>query len=408
MGVSRRQFLSSLAAGSAALTLPRWAQASKSPAPPRYIVQIMLSGGFDSILTVDPKDASKVGDHIDVGYRADERVPGKKRLYGPLMGALLRHESDLCLVHGVRADTVSHPHGLSMVCRGHIDYSPSTPLIGDVLGGILPGSAPIVNLNVGTFSTPFPISQRAYTSQTEIELPVLMHADRKPWSAAIEAMRAAQARRIFGDAKQRDEYLALNGRAAALSTLESDEPWPMHFPDGVLGDGLHLAIHALKTNQARFIYVSANIQTFDTHTDHFRQQTIQLKRAFEELATFIDALKRERNAFGPLWEQTTVAIGSELGRFPRLNTARGKDHWPENSWILLGRGIRKEDGGVTLGETDVTFRGVEVDPRTGSAQSGNRRPIFLDAIFATLVKIAGGDPSRFGYSSDAVLEYVLA
>jgi hypothetical protein len=44
----------------------------------------------------------------------------------------------------------------------------------------------------------------------------------------------------------------------------------------------------------------------------------------------------------------------------------GKDHWPENSWMLLGKGIRRVEGGVTLGATDDRLRGRPVDFRSGS------------------------------------------
>ena len=47
-----------------------------------------------------------------------------------------------------------------------------------------------------------------------------------------------------------------------------------------------------------------------------------------------------------------------------------------------------------------------IDYRTGQ-RAKDGRAVYLDNAFATLVKIAGGDPVKAGYAKDAVLDCVL-
>jgi hypothetical protein len=202
------------------------------------------------------------------------------------------------------------------------------------------------------------------------------------------------------------EHRARDG--AAARALFQGLPRQNPFTDEHIGPGLHVALQAIRGNHARFINVGSRFLWFDSHTDNFHIQQDRLAPALADIARFLDALKAERNAHGPLIEQTTVLIGSELGRYPKLNGVRGKDHWPENSWILAGRGLRREPGGVTIGATDARYRGVPIDFRSGATSGADRRPITIDALFATIIKLAGGDPGRYEYGGDATLDCLCA
>ena len=89
-----------LAAGPSAVTAAGAAAGAR-----HHMLMITLRGGYDSIQSIDPKDPSQVGDHIHCGYMGDERIRGSRRLFGPLIGGLERHDEELCLIHGVRSDT---------------------------------------------------------------------------------------------------------------------------------------------------------------------------------------------------------------------------------------------------------------------------------------------------------------
>jgi hypothetical protein len=417
-------------AGSPAV-LPEAPQASGAPpavaaARPHYFVRITLDGGFDSVLTVDAKDPATAGD-IDTGYRADERLQGSRRLYGPLIGGMLRHDDALCLVHGVRCNTVAHETGEAILRAGRQRHGAGTPPFGDVVGALLPGGAPIPHLHIQTGpprpphpldalllpgnpeGRAIPLTGGLSIDPTTVEL--LVREPRRPlfdtpaWFEELQALRREEARQWLG--AQPEELAAhelMLEQGQHLQRLLSTADRTTSLRGSPLGAGLQLALHAVRGNHARFITVRSPRGWLDTHTNNIALQRAHTRPIFDDIAGFVDLLKRERNAFGPLFEQTTIVIASELGRFPKLNMVKGKDHWPENSWVLLGRGIR---GGATVGRTDTSFRGVPINYRSGSPEGEERRHLDVDALFATLLHLAGGDPKRHEYPRDSLLPSIL-
>ncbi len=389
----RRDVLLGTAAVSAA------ALAKGTALAPRYQVLIVLAGGVDSVLTVDPKDVSRVRGKIDTGYTAAERIQGKRRLFGPLMGPLARHDERLALVHGVRMDTVSHETAMNRIDFHWQDRRP----LGLALGRELLGTAPLPHLAL----CQWPMAQ---SPAADVYSPTLRNLGklhpRPAWRAAVEAHQQAELEaRLAEDPEALARHTADLRSAAVLEQLLTTAPRTSPFKDPQLGNRLHLALHALRTNAARFITVTLDMLWFDSHTDNLNLQRKRIPPAYADLATFLDLLVQTRNAHGRLIDQTTVVIGSELGRYPKLNAVQGKDHWPENSWMLLGRGIR---GGVTLGQTSESLVGARVDFRSGRTDSQQARPVFINSIFATLAQLTGGDPKASGYAPDDALTGILA
>jgi hypothetical protein len=123
------------------------------------------------------------------------------------------------------------------------------------------------------------------------------------------------------------------------------------------------------------------------------------------LRAFLDALESTPvEGGGTLREQTTIVVTTEIGRYPTMNGNAGKDHWPETSFFLLGKGVRP---GV-IGATGDDFRALPIDYRSGSTTAGERRPIFVEALSSTLLRIIGASPSSAGFSDDDVLLPVVA
>jgi hypothetical protein len=358
---------------------------------PHYMVLVVLRGGYDPVWSVDPKDPRIVGDKVHCGYRAEERIQGAKRLFGPLIGGLERHDSDLCLVHGVRSDTTAHPDGLAMLARGSVRARSGRFV--DHLAGRLEGDAPMPVLDLAS------LDGRLLFDATErprwAELRTRVHLEQVQGLGADEAStrmlsatldQTAHLRRFLDEARRDAPSLSSRFR-------------------GDLAGHFRLALQAIRGNWARVVEIGARSLWFDSHSDHDRFQRERQPGTFADLATFLDLLKSERNAFGPLIEQTTVAVFSEFGRFPRLNGESGKDHWPENSWILVGKGVRR---GVTIGGTDAVGKGLPVDYRTGEPRARGGRPLFIDNTFATLLRIARDDPNDTRYERDAPVEAILS
>src|SRR5262249_33647173 len=122
------------------------------------------------------------------------------------------------------------------------------------------------------------------------------------------------------------------------------------------------------------------------------------------LRKFLDALESTPVVGGgSLHEHTTVVVITEIGRYPTMNGNAGKDHWPETSFFLLGKGVRP---GV-VGATGDDFLSMPVDYHTGSTTTGERRPIFVEALSSTLLRMVGAAPSSVGFADKDVLSPVL-
>jgi len=351
---TRRSILGAALAGTAGSLLPGQVSAwdgSLGSGPRQYVVNIFLWGGLDGVLTVDAKDATATGGRIEPGYLADERRQGTHRLFGPLISGLLRHDADLCLVHGVRTDTVAHPRGERIVQRGRVKALAGEPWLGDLLGTALPGDASIPHLALGQ-------SLDSFESESEAVAP--------PAIVSVELAQAlldprARAARVEPWLRSREQ-----GQGDALGRLMATAELSPRFQDPILGPQLQLALHALQGNFAKAVTVSTRSLHLDAHHEHLALQRRRLVPALDDIAQFMDALKSVRTEHGSLFEQTTVVIGSEFGRAPKYGASSGKEHWPEGSWVLAGKGIR---GGTTVGETGADLRGRAIDYRTGRPQA---------------------------------------
>ena len=132
--------------------------------------------------------------------------------------------------------------------------------------------------------------------------------------------------------------------------------------------------------------------TFDTHTDNFRQGTLQ-----EELFTDLELLLLELLAHpgvdggATLLDETLVVVCTEMGRTPLQNPEGGKDHWPWASAMLFGAGLRT---GAVFGATDDAFQGMPVDRATGQP-SATGRIIDHGQLAAGILSGLGLDPEAW-------------
>ena len=128
-----------------------------------------------------------------------------------------------------------------------------------------------------------------------------------------------------------------------------------------------------------------NHQLIDRQSLHFGEFFAYLNRIMADLDG--------RTAFegGPLRDQVTFVVFSEMGRAPTLNLYGGKDHWTTASAMLIGAGIR---GGNRYGALDDQARGDKVDLSTGQASSSG---VSFSAknLGATLLALGDVDPERY-------------
>jgi Protein of unknown function (DUF1501) len=394
-----------------------------SPPPPGYVAFFFLHGGYDSLLTFDPRFPAGAHRDVQLEYRADEILAGRQRHYGPLFKAMMPHEDKLALLHGVRVDTAGHDEGTAFVMRGRARAAADNSIAGDRIGPLLPGDAPIAHLMVGDNPEPFLCNGDPSEPCEDTHAGVRSRAARLPASLlskvgeppaeltsvmeGIAAERAGRAAHVFSSGYQREAYRAMNGNAAALSVLLASATTHDGFSATPFGRSANAALEAIRNNTARFITVVSSPLILDSHRDNLWSQRTQLVPMLEDISAFLRLLATIRNAHGPLIDQTTIMIGTEMGRYHRINLFQGRDHWPENTWAFAGRGIRTTPGGVTVGSTDALRRGNAIDFDTGESIEGKGRPVSVESAFATLVRAAGLDPTAAGYAPQDVIKPLL-
>lgn len=130
---------------------------------------------------------------------------------------------------------------------------------------------------------------------------------------------------------------------------------------------------------------------WDNH-QQIERQSLHFGELFRYLSRIMVDLDG-RTAFegGPLRDQVTFVVFSEMGRAPTLNLYGGKDHWTFSSAMLMGAGIR---GGQALGALDEQARGGKIDLSTGQA-SASGVTLAAQNLGATLLALGDVDPGRY-------------
>jgi len=200
------------------------------------------------------------------------------------------------------------------------------------------------------------------------------------------------------------------GEAAALFeamprfTMFEPEDWSKDQPWGPLAKGTHdvgrdfqRALWALQNDVAKVVYIRVGALEWDTHQSNLERQTTWNTVLAASLDKFIERLHGQRNEHGTLAEQTTVVVGSEVGRFPKLNPHDGKDHLPEVPHLLFGANINTGAQGALYGATDRRMLGMPVDLATGRPSKGGAL-VTLDDLGTTLLTLNGMRPDLYGYS----------
>ncbi len=136
-------------------------------------------------------------------------------------------------------------------------------------------------------------------------------------------------------------------------------------------------------------------QSWDTHASN-QSQGAHFRVYFEVLNEIMAGLaERTGPGGGPLSEEVTVVCFSEMGRFPRFNGQRGKDHWTFTSAMLVGAGVQ---GGTVVGAFEEDLTGAPVDLASGDL-SDTGEVMTAAHLGATLLTMGDVDPSEFFQAS---------
>jgi hypothetical protein len=196
---------------------------------------------------------------------------------------------------------------------------------------------------------------------------------------------AATASRLRGTVEFLDRLPALPGPAI--------EAWSTS-PDGQkFAEHLQRCLWLFEHDLTACAWV--NRFEWDTHADNYATQNRVSSEFLPVLARFVEELAKRTNSHGSLLDQVRIIAGSELGRFPKLNTERGKHHFPEVPMLFMGAGI---PGGRAFGRTGRMMEALPMDLNTGRATGNGGSLVTLDDVGATLLRSVGIDPELYGNS----------
>jgi uncharacterized protein (DUF1501 family) len=390
----RRRFLGGLAAGLASLAIvPRSSRATASRRTP-YHLFVLLGGGLDAILTLDPKTRTEVDPSVDLPYDARGIHSTGELALGPHMVPLAPWVGRATVLRGVLTSSVAHApatYQLLLMRRGIPLGGKQVTFLDLVAGAHRTAQFPVVR-----FGGSLPL-KGMITSETVFEgllslspeeLDVVRKQLRKQaeWLAGSRDREgAATASRLRGTVEFLDRLPALPGPAV--------EAWATAPDAQEFAENLQRCLWLFEHD----LTACAFVQRFgwDTHVDNHTAQGRVSSELLPVLARFVAELAKRTNAHGSLLDQVRIIAGSELGRFPKLNSERGKHHFPEVPMLFMGAGI---PGGRAFGRTGRMMEALPIDLHSGRATGNGGSVVTLDDVGATLLRSVGVDPELYGNS----------
>jgi hypothetical protein len=437
--ITRRDLAKRLGAAAVALAASRsrFARGAERPRP-RALILINLEGGLDAIQSTDPKLGHEVSPRVHRGYEDHDIVTIGERRVGPLLGHLAPdHLRRMAIVNGVRVSTVAHETGEQYHrAMQQVDSRPSRLGLLGTLAGLGSTPAPLPEIHMPSPATlgiwlPTPgalVNDPQLLSNGDTLLSKLWQVsqDKKRWNvvdsllqdqvshctSATRCTASDHARQLlealaripsFGSAPTVDVKLTKVEQAIRkavnppfLQMIDQGKTvWPTIIRDTVF---------ALQHGLTEGVYI-VSPERFDTHWGNDINQRMFSVSCFAHISALLDELHRTKGPRGvPLSEEVAVVACSELGRHPFLNTAFGKDHFPEIPVLLYGPGIRP---GV-YGATNELTESQSISPATGRGVAAHDGLVpKLDDVGATIVEWFGHDPIDAGYAGNR-LDFLLA
>jgi hypothetical protein len=408
--VTRRSVLKWATVGAAAIGLrplirERAASASTLPRP-RFYLQIIPSGGMDPVYGADPRTPSKVQKGIDVPYKPRDIIDLKNTRIGPSFGLLAPHMDRIAIINGVRQNSANHHSGLLHVTCLRSTSVPGTPTMFELLGSRRTHEATGAVSMGFSWATPFSPKFLGVPAEDHFGKPpgIFDHLDKLDGDDLRVAARALrrEAATLKSQLPKESSTTANLEESAALFEGWAKAPkfnaanWNIPLEDhmGSAATDLQRSLWMFENNLTRCATVSFGM--YDSHFRNHYTQSRKIPYLAQLIGTLLKELDRRIVDGKPLSEQTVVIVGSEMGRFPRLNSAGGKDHFSQGSWLVIGPWFAT---GLTHGATNDELLSVPVSMASGKADKAGHL-LTVDDLGTTLMTLDGANPSVYGYGGE--------
>ena len=455
MKTTRRTFLQVLTAGATAAWagLPAheaMADVAAVTNETEFFVFLIALGGWDVTLWADPRneirgiihpastentDTSQLKRWVDApmaegAFKTFElvRPRGSSHVFGPGIGDLADMADRITVVNGLEMNTVAHPDGqvFSTTGRhaqgGRVAASSIDTMISNEMGRdqLLPTvsvryPSSYVGENLDRRVVPLAIDDVGSISRT---LSRSQAFDASPERDRVTAMLSEEAR----DLAQRSTYpdvlegLALQYEglrrmlgsnlqdvfsAGGLRKAHPELDYKRRFTGGPAVNAA-FAVEAMKRNLVRC--VSFAIGGFDTHGNNYRGQAQLQQETFglvSDLVKSLDATPHPTLHGAKLSDHTHILVVSDFCRTPQINFSMGRDHYPNNSALVVSPRFRP---GLVFGKTDPD----QLLPQPVRKFTDGERAIAPPDLLATFLGAFGIEPRKYMRDGEIVRELLRA
>jgi hypothetical protein len=450
---SRRSFLRAATAGAlAALTdspISR-ALADTPMGETEFFVFIHASGGWDVTLWADPRnekrgivdpattentDVSQLHRWVDAPHDGDVksfapvRPSGCNITFGPGIGNLVEMYDRLTVVNGLAMNTVSHPDGTAFSATGRhlngsrVPASSVDAILASELGkaslfpavsvqfpsnfagesGLDRRAVPLVVGQIGTISRSLVRAGQYDTEADRDAVTTLLTKESQALASRSEYPDAAQGVTVQYESLRK--MLGSNLQEVfTANRLRQEHPefdYKARFAGGPAVNAAFV-VEALKRNVVRC--VGFGMGGFDTHTNNYKFQAQTQQELFELVLALVRSLDKAAHptkASAKLSEHTHILVVSDFCRTPQINLAGGRDHYPNNSALVISPRFR---GNLALGKSDPD----QVLPMRTRRFADGERAIAPPDLLATFLSAFGIPPRRYMRDGDVVPELLRA
>ncbi len=426
-GTSRRGFLSRAALASGALVLPTGlftlvggsGCASTSRRTDHYFIFYLMVGGWDLMFTTDPVN-NKEGFYRP--YDDDDIVMAGDLRLGPAMKALLPFQHKMGILKGIYVDALNHPQARFRMVTGkfkppgnHVTAPSVQTLIAQARGA----AYQLPNLSSDQLR---PATFRGDVSDLRLE-PVRVSSieqlqaltnikgdvakSRREIEETLRAKDALTAKRwqtssssdlaerfgAFADLERDLSQSDYRKRVAASSTVVEEANRALGKTVDRTQRQVKLAVEAVHQDLAPVITVGTG--EFDSHSrGEYASHPAACMKGIASVADIAHGLDAISTGDGrTLLDLTTIIVTSEFSRTPSRNELGGKHHWPTNSMLFIGKGVRRNPSGQpnVFGVVDDNLVAQAVNPHNGSTKKGVDL-LDMSHGLATVLALGGIDP----------------
>lgn len=189
--------------------------------------------------------------------------------------------------------------------------------------------------------------------------------------------------------------------ANQLKQLHPDFNYKARFGGGPAVNA-SFAVEALKRNIVRC--VSFTFGSFDTHGNNYKTHAQNQQELFDLVAALVkrlDGTPHPTKQGAKLSDHTHILVISEFCRTPQINLATGRDHYPNNSALVVSPKFKTN---FMFGKTDVE----QLLPMPAKKFTDGDRAIAPPDLLATMLGAFDIDPRKYMRDGEIVRELLKA